>query len=198
MTDETISWSRENDLLPTSWSRENDLIFQLRQLLGENERLKKEIANQKAMLEQPAQQEPVAGEPAPENSLPSWSECNLIIENDEFRKRAAAGLEGQVLDTPRTTPKPTALHYFIHEYDDADPYRSGWFLHRLECVLKEAAYTPPQRKPLMDEEIAVERALDNLLYWTERAVNKGNANLDIEEAMQQYNDALAAAHGIKE
>jgi bacterioferritin-associated ferredoxin len=55
-----------------------------------------------------------------------------------------------------------------------------------------------QRKPLTDEEIAVERALDNLLYWTERAVNKGNANLDIEEAMQQYNDALAAAHGIKE
>ena len=58
--------------------------------------------------------------------------------------------------------------------------------------------TTPQRKPLTDEEIAVERALDNLLYWTERAVNKGNANLDIEEAMQQYNDALAAAHDIKE
>ena len=58
--------------------------------------------------------------------------------------------------------------------------------------------TPSQRKPLTDEEIAVLRALDNLHYWTERAVNKGNANLDIEEAMQQYNDALAAAHGIKE
>ena len=58
--------------------------------------------------------------------------------------------------------------------------------------------TPPQRKPLTDEEIAVVRALDNLIYWTERALNKGNANLDFEEAMQQYNDALAAAHGIKE
>ena len=66
------------------------------------------------------------------------------------------------------------------------------------CPACDARKLPAQRKPLTDEEIAVERALDNLLYWTERAVNKGNANLDIEEAMQQYNDALAAAHGIKE
>jgi predicted nucleic acid-binding Zn-ribbon protein len=34
-----------------AWSRENDLLFQLRQLREENERLKKEIANQDAMLE---------------------------------------------------------------------------------------------------------------------------------------------------
>ena len=94
------------------------------------------------------EQEPVVGEQAPENSLPTWSECNLIIENDEFRKRAEAGLEGQVLDTPRTTPEPTALHYFIHEYDDSDPYRSAWFLHRLECVLKEVT-TPPQRERVL-------------------------------------------------
>ena len=66
------------------------------------------------------------------------------------------------------------------------------------CPACDARKLPAQRKPLTDEEIAVERALDNLLYWTERAVNKGNANLDIEEAMQQYNDALAAAHDIKE
>ena len=99
------------------------------------------------------QGEPVALEQAPENSLPTWSECDLIIQNDDFRKRAEAGLEGQVLDTPRTTPVPTELHRFIHEYDDADPYRSAWFLHRLECVLKEAA-TPQQRTwvGLTDEE----------------------------------------------
>jgi hypothetical protein len=41
MSDPTIS----------AWSRENDLLFQLRQLREENERLKKEIANQDAMLE---------------------------------------------------------------------------------------------------------------------------------------------------
>ena len=34
-----------------AWSRESDLLFQLRQLREENERLKKEIANQDAMLE---------------------------------------------------------------------------------------------------------------------------------------------------
>ena len=92
--------------------------------------------------------EPVALESAPENSLPAWSECNLIIQNDDFRKRAEAGLEGQVLDTPRTTPVPTELHRFIHEYDDADPYRSAWFLHRLECVLKESTtpYVATQRQ----------------------------------------------------
>ena len=41
MTDPTIA----------AWSRESDLLFQLRQLREENERLKKEIANQEAMLE---------------------------------------------------------------------------------------------------------------------------------------------------
>jgi len=41
MTDPTIA----------SWSRESDLLFQLRRLREENERLKKEIANQDAMLE---------------------------------------------------------------------------------------------------------------------------------------------------
>jgi len=34
-----------------AWSQESDLLFQLRQLREENERLKKEIANQDAMLE---------------------------------------------------------------------------------------------------------------------------------------------------
>lgn len=80
--------------------------------------------------------------PAPKNSLPTWSECKLIIENDEFGKRVKAGLENQVLDTKRTTPKPTELHRFIYEYDDADSYRSDWFLHRLECVIKEALEQP--------------------------------------------------------
>jgi hypothetical protein len=83
-------------------------------------------------------------EPAPPNTLPSWDECCLIIDNAEFGKRASAGLEGSVLDTPPTTPEPTELHRFIHEYDDADPYRSAWFLHRLERLLNEVrALTAP-------------------------------------------------------
>ena len=81
-------------------------------------------------------------EPAPPHGLPSWHECNRIIENDSFRKRAAAGLEGAVLDLPEVTPTPTALHRFIQEYDDSDPYRSDWFMHRLELVLNEAKASP--------------------------------------------------------
>ena len=135
----------------------------------------------KKALAQP-EQEPAVGEQAPENSLPTWSECNLIIENDEFRKRAEAGLEGQVLDTPRTTPEPTALHRFIHEYDDSDPYRSAWFLHRLECVLKEVT-TPPQRKPLPFEQV------DSLWHNT----CTGDFELDIRE----FARAIESAHGIK-
>ena len=133
----------------------------------------------KEALAQP-EQEPAVGEQAPENSLPTWSECNLIIENDEFRKRAEVGLEGQVLDTPRTTPEPTALHRFIHEYDDSDPYRSAWFLHRLECVLKEVT-TPPQRKPLTDEQIYM-----NCPNWLS------------QDQCKTWVRQIEAAHGIKE
>jgi len=82
-----------------------------------------------------------APEPAPESSLPDWSECNRIIENHEFRQRAAAGLEGQVFDLPPTTPEPSALHRFIYEYDDADSHRSAWFLYRLEQVINEVRAT---------------------------------------------------------
>jgi len=40
MTDPTIA----------AWSREDDLLFQLRRLREENERLKKEIANQDSIM----------------------------------------------------------------------------------------------------------------------------------------------------
>lgn len=78
-------------------------------------------------------------EPAPPNNLPDFEECARLIENAEFRARAAAGLEGAVLMTIDQSPEPTELHRFIHEYDDADSYRSAWFMHRLEKVVNEAA-----------------------------------------------------------
>lgn len=86
----------------------------------------------------PAEGDDEPREQAPLHDLPTWTECDLIIENHEFRQRAAAGLEGAVLDLPEVMPAPTALHRFIHEYDDSDPYRSDWFMHRLELVVKEA------------------------------------------------------------
>jgi hypothetical protein len=32
-------------------------------------------------------------------------------------------------------------------------------------------------------------ALNNLLYWVERAVRKGHANCDIEEAWEEYENS---------
>lgn len=58
---------------------------------------------------------------APANSLPNWAVCWKLVRNEN--------------------ELPTELHRFIYEYDDADAYRSGWFLHRLELVLAEHAAT---------------------------------------------------------
>lgn len=72
---------------------------------------------------------------APPNSLPDWDECALRVANSNFiAKRVAEGGYGPEPDSKLATQ----LHRFIYEYDDADPYRSAWFLHRLELVLEEA------------------------------------------------------------
>lgn len=55
-------------------------------------------------------------EKAPPNSLPSWAECEQLINEGDH------------------SPK----HRFIYDYDDADPVKSAWFLHRLELVIEEA------------------------------------------------------------
>lgn len=74
-------------------------------------------------------------EQAPPNSLPSWSECAMRVDNSDFiAKRVAEGGYGPEADSKLASQ----LHRFIHEYDDADPYRSAWFLHRLELVVNEA------------------------------------------------------------
>jgi hypothetical protein len=111
-------------------------------------------------------------EPAPENGLPTWDDCQLIIENFGFRQKAEAGLEGQVLDTPQSTPNPTELHRFIYEYDDADPYRSAWFMHRLEALLEA------NRKQVLLE------AADKL-----DAAFGGNAGIMFRSIVEGANDA---------
>ena len=72
-------------------------------------------------------------EEAPTNSLPDWSECCLRVDNSIYLAKSVA--EGGYGDSD--APQATELHRFIYEYDDADPYRSAWFLHRLELLLKE-------------------------------------------------------------
>ena len=72
---------------------------------------------------------------APPNSLPTWSECALRVDNSNYiEKRVAEGGYGPEADSKIASE----LHRFICEYDDLDTYRSAWFLHRLERVLDEA------------------------------------------------------------
>ena len=73
-------------------------------------------------------------EQAPDNNLPTWGECKLRVDNSEFiAKRVNEGGHGN----DDNSPQASALHRFIYEYDDANPYRSRWFLHRLEQVIEE-------------------------------------------------------------
>lgn len=72
---------------------------------------------------------------APKNNLPTWGECKMRVENSDYiAKRVAGGGYGAEHDDKLASH----LHRFIYEYDDADPFRSAWFLHRLELVIKEA------------------------------------------------------------
>lgn len=71
---------------------------------------------------------------APDNSLPSWSECSLRVHNNGYiEQRVASGGYGPEDDSILATE----LHKFIHEYSDIDPYRNAWFLHRLERLVSE-------------------------------------------------------------
>lgn len=96
---------------------------------------------------------------APPNSLPTWSECAMRVDNSDFiAKRVTEGGYGAGPDSLLAS----ALHQFIYEYDDADPCRSAWFMHRLEQVLKEfaaaqAAPSVPDGHPI--EKITVETAM---------------------------------------
>lgn len=74
------------------------------------------------------------GYAAPPHSLPSWSECAIRVDNSNFiDKRVAEGGYGAEDDALLASE----LHRFIYEYADADPFRNGWFMHRLEKLVNE-------------------------------------------------------------
>ena len=84
-------------------------------------------------------------EPAPANSLPAWSECAIRVGNSKtIEQRVKEGGYGNEYNAPVASQ----LHRFIYEYDDDDPYRSAWFMHRLELLIQEikaeAAFASPQ------------------------------------------------------
>lgn len=118
-------------------------------------------------------------EPAPANNLPDYGECERLVENSAFRARAAAGLEGAVLTTLGQSPEPTELHRFIHEYDDADRYRSAWFLHRLEKVVNEAAaLTSPA--PSVGEPVDIIALAEGCGAQSERIIDEHGVTITTE------------------
>jgi hypothetical protein len=65
----------------------------------------------------------------PKSTLPSWQECALRYENTEYlRQQGATDTEGSLVSDPLTE--------FIYEYDCSDDYKSAWWRHRLERMIK--------------------------------------------------------------
>jgi hypothetical protein len=79
-------------------------------------------------------------QPAPTNNLPDWNECNLRVKNEEYIKKEKLN----IYDFDEPYNMPNELHRFIYEYDDSDPFKSAWFLHRLERLINEIKENPEQ------------------------------------------------------
>jgi hypothetical protein len=76
---------------------------------------------------------------APKHSLPAWGECSLRVDNRQYLESAGAIKDGVLIDDYYCDSLlPDPIHEFIYEYDDADPYKSAWFMHRLELAINHA------------------------------------------------------------
>lgn len=67
----------------------------------------------------------------PTNKLPSWNECMIRVDNEKYLNDNNLENDDYYCDALL----PNELHRFIYEYDDADPVRSAWFLHRLDKLI---------------------------------------------------------------
>ena len=74
------------------------------------------------MNEEETNQLPVA----PKNNLPSWDRCR-----DMCTKVLDAEMKYVVISYDVGNP----IAGFIYEYDDANDYKSAWFMHRLERLI---------------------------------------------------------------
>ena len=80
----------------------------------------------------------MSNEEAPKTSLPSWSDCQSMVSNRDYLIECGAIKNSVLVDDyyeDSNSLNLTPVHEFIYEYDDADPFKSGWFMHRLEMAL---------------------------------------------------------------
>jgi hypothetical protein len=119
----------------------------------------------------------------------------MRVENSDFiAKRVAEGGYGPEPDSKLASE----LHRFIYEYDDADPYRSSWFMHRLDLVIKEARSQSRTARALDECREALTEAVDALglvMGWlNKREVIRHFENDDaFRQAVQAARKVYAAA-----
>ncbi len=127
--------------------------------------------------------EPVARDDAPSNSLPSYAECVLRVENtkhvEERIKAGGFGFEDDGLYASQ-------LHKFIYEYDDFDPYRSAWFLHRLELLINEITSANATPQPVVD-------VFDSLISPAILSFAKGEDELLVRRIWDKVRVAMLSA-----
>jgi hypothetical protein len=96
--------------------------------------------------------------------------------------------------TQNTVPLPESVAY---KSDDTELYvreeKFGIYdipLYTADQMHTHAAKVCAEKDAEIAKLKSEDAALSNLLYWVERAVHKGNANSDIEDAYAEYESAL--------
>ena len=132
---------------------------------------------------------------APNNNLPSWEECKLRVDNSDYiEKRQRDGGTGPKEDSKTASE----LHRFIYEYDDADEYRSKWFMHNLECVVQASERIGYERAREDAAKACEERAQNRFLVYGTRESDTNASYYSVSaanrlEAQDEEDESCAAA-----
>ena len=78
---------------------------------------------------------------APSSNLPTWRDSMIRVQNRIYIK--VNGLENDDFLNDEETMS-NVLHEFIYEYDCTDEYKSAWWRHRLEKLVKAIKENPDQ------------------------------------------------------
>lgn len=117
----------------------------------------------------------------------------MRVENSDYiAQRIAEGGYGPEKDDKLAS----ALHRFIYEYDDLDPVRSAWFLHRLELVLNEAKAAEIERLERLWAKAASDLMCcdSDLATMQARVAELERSESDLMTERDTAQDAITATH----